>query len=70
MRMYDFTGRDWATYYRCLNKEFPVEKCPLELDEEGVAAYNKALEGLIADRKAHPDVPISYPETFELEWGD
>ena len=68
MRMYDFDGRDWATYYRCLNKELPVEKCPLELDEKGKAAYEKALAELIADRKAHPDVQISYPETFELDW--
>ena len=68
MRFRDFTARDWQTYYRCLNKEMTAEQCPLDLDEEGVKDYNKALEGLIADRKAHPDVPISYPETFELEW--
>ena len=46
----------------------PVDECPLDLTEEQKAAYIKEMEGLIADRKAHPTVPIHLQTTVELDW--
>lgn len=66
--MFDFTSSQWTQYLECLNREDPVEKVPFELSDEEKKGYNKSLASLIADRKAHPGVPINYPTTVELDW--
>ena len=66
--MHRLNSREWNVYYECLNAEKPVEECPLDLDDEGKKAYNKELEFLKSERAKHPDVPIGYETTFELDW--
>lgn len=64
----DMGPREFGKYYEALNQELPVEKCPLDLDDEMKERYGKALEKLKNERKAHPDVPLFYPTAFELDW--
>ena len=66
--MFNFTPREWGIYLECIDAEVPVDECPLDLTEEQKAAYIKEMEGLIADRKAHPTVPIHLQTTVELDW--